>query len=111
MKSDRQAARMALSCFALGRCGAVAARGAAGAGRGAAAAAGGAVMGCAVTGGAATADGVAAAGVARTTFWQAGESPAALARRHSRSSGFPGAIQEQCDMKSLSVQASWTAVS
>jgi hypothetical protein len=112
MKSERQAARIALVCFAVGRFGAAAERGAGGAGGAgmAIAAGGGAAAGGAVTGGAAATEGVAPGGE-RTTFWQAGESSAALARRHSRSSGLPGWIQEQCDMKSLIVQACWTAAS
>ena len=103
MKSERQAARIALVCFAVGRFGAAAERGAGGAGM-AIAAGGGEAAGGAVTGGAAATEGVAPGGE-RTTLWQAGESSAALARRHSRSSGLPGWIQEQCDMKSLIVQA------
>jgi hypothetical protein len=110
---ERQAARIALVCFAVGRFGAAALRGGAGGAAGAGmviAAGGGGAAGGAVTGGAAATGGVAPAGP-RTTFWQAGESSAALARRHSRSSGLPGWIQEQCDMKSLIVQACWTAAS
>ena len=111
MKSDRQAERTALSCFGLGffcatagRCAAAGAAAVTGRGD----AMGGAVMDGAVTGGAdgsavAAAAGV-AAGTARTTFWHPGESSAALARKHSRRSGLPGAIHEQCAMKSWIVQ-------
>jgi hypothetical protein len=109
MKSERQAARIALVCFAVGRFGATAKRGAGGAAAGMAiAAGGGTAAGGAVAGGAAATEG--ALEGKRTALWQAGES-AALARRHSRSSGLPGWIQEQCDMKSLIVQACWTAAS
>src|SRR5689334_17195033 len=98
MKSERQAARIALVCFAVGRLGAAAERGVGGGAGMAIAAGGGAAADGAATGGAAATEGPAPGGV-RTTVWQAGESSAALARRHSSSSGLPGWIQEQCDMK------------
>ena len=117
MKSDRQAARMALICFELGRFAAAGGAGAAGAGGGGVAAAGGGTAVAAGGGGAAAAgaaDGAgvsAAAGFALTAAWQPGESCPALARRQSRSSGLLGWIHEQCDMKSSSVQARRTALS
>src|SRR5438477_615987 len=69
MKSERQAARMALVCFAVGRFGAAAERGAGGAGGAgmAIAAGGGAAAGGAVGGGAAATEGVAPGGE-RTTL-------------------------------------------
>ncbi len=52
-----------------------------------------------------------AAGSDCTAAWQLGERSAALAFRHCRISGLFGAIQEQCDTKSLSVQACCTVLS
>ena len=121
IKSDLQAARMALICFALGcravaRGAAAATGGTSAAGGGVAAAAGTAGLvsvgaaGAATDGAALGAGGAAAALVART-LWQDAESCDALARRQSRSSGLFGAIHEQCDTKSSSVQARRTAAS
>jgi hypothetical protein len=95
MKSDLQEARIALICFALGcracvGCGAVAAGG------------GETSAGAAAAG---TASDTVAAALVRSAFWQDAESCAALARKQSRSSGLLGAIHEQCDTKSSSVQA------
>jgi hypothetical protein len=103
MKSDRQAERMAFICFGLGRFAVTADWGVGGA----ATFAGG--DGAATTG---TDSGVGVAGgLALTAVRQAGESCAALARRHRISSGLLGSIHEQCDMKSLSVQAPRMALS
>jgi hypothetical protein len=108
MKSDRQAERMALSCFVLGRFAVTDGWGAAGAGDGAATAAGG---GGVATTGAGTGGVGAAVGLALTAVRQAGDSCAALARKHKRSSGLLGSIHEQCDVKSSSVQAARMALS
>jgi len=115
MKSDLQAVRIALICFALGCLVSV--------GRGAAAPGGGGTAtvvgeagaepagGDGVTTAGAVSETGAAAAPARRTFWQAAESCAALARKQSRSSGLLGVIHEQCDTKSSSVQACRTAAS
>ena len=59
----------------------------------------------------AAAAGGGAAGSDCTAAWQLGERSAVLAFRHCRISGLFGAIQEQCDTKSLSVQACCTVLS
>lgn len=99
---------MALICFELGP---AAAAGAAGGGGGAAAAAddgagAGAAAASAGAGGAVT-----VLGSIRTIDRQLGDSCAALARRHSKSSGFVGAIHKQWEVKSSSVQAWRTTLS
>ncbi len=115
MKSDRQAAPMAAFSASLG--------GRAGDAAGGAEDAAGAVgsrgaadflLGFAVvvlcSGSAA---GACAAGGGRpcSADWQPGDKSDAFDRRQSRSSGSLGLIQEQCAMKSLSVQACRTALS
>ena len=123
MKSDRHAARTAAVCCAVGfaarGCGAAGAAGAAGAG-GALARAGSAGFGstgflagaaCFTGSAGAAAAGGGAAGSDCTAAWQLGERSAALAFKHCRISGLFGAIQEQCDTKSLSVQACCTVLS
>jgi hypothetical protein len=119
MKSDRQAARTVLSCWAVGFWGPVALW-AGTEGDGAFVCAGLGVFtvfvdgeaGCEISaGGAATAVGAAAAGRDCITVWQAGDNWAALAFRQSNSSGLVGAIQEQCAAKSLSVQVCRTILS
>src|SRR5580704_4250189 len=119
MKSARHDARTAAVCCAVGFAGATAAgaAGAAGtAGAGGALARGGSagfgstgfLAGAACRAGSAAGGG--AAGRACTAAWQLGERSAALAFRHCRISGLFGAIQEQCDTKSLSVQACCTVL-
>ena len=107
MKSDRQAERIALVCFAVGFCGA--------AGAALARVASGflAEAGClaaGATGGASTAAGVAAAGTDCSALWQDDDRSAELAFRQSKTSGLLGAIHEQCAMKSFRVQACRTAL-
>ena len=117
MKSDRQAARMALSWWELGFCGPVAAGGAPEGGR-ASACTGvvtvrvGGEAGLGVSaGGAATPAGAAGGGRDCTTLWQAGDNSAAFPFRQSNNSGLVGAIHEQCAVKSFIVQACRTALS
>jgi len=113
MKSDRHDARTAVFCSAVGA--------AAGAGAGGALVRAGSTgfgstgflagAACFAGSAGAAAAGGGAAGSACTAAWQLGERSAALAFRHCRISRLFGAIQEQCDTKSLSVQACCTVLS
>src|SRR5262249_14695294 len=116
MKSDRHAARMALSCSLLGFCDAGAA--AAGAGLASrigsvrfAAGAGAAGAGCDVSAAGAERTGTGLAASVCTACWHAGERLDALPFRQSNNSGLFGAIHEQCAMKSSIVQTLRTILS
>jgi hypothetical protein len=116
MKSVRHAARIALVCWAVGFFDAAAVEaGLDGAGALERVACSGLLRGAdsrrvGSADGASVGAGIAAAGTDWSTVWQGADSAAALAFRQSSTSGLLGAIQEQCDMKSFSVQACRTAL-
>src|SRR5215470_19445334 len=115
MKSDRHAARMALSCSPLGFCDEA---GVAGAGLASrigsvrfAAGAGATGAGCDVSAAGGGRTGAGSAASVCTACWHAGDRFDALPFRQSNNSGLFGAIHEQCAMKSSIVQTLRTILS